>query len=120
MMEHFGISTPVVEFITLVLTSQRSILESYIWGILSAWGFNNTFDVLLSLILQPVMGFERLSHYQENYGMVNSSRSMMKLSRSVEFKNFKNCFIGSGIRCWRGNSPYFKHGLCVIVRRPCS
>lgn len=68
MMEHLGISTPVVEFITLVLTSQRSILESYLLGILSAWGFNNTFAVLLSLILQPVMGFERLSHYQENYG----------------------------------------------------
>lgn len=68
MMEHLGISTPVVEFITLVLTSQRSILESYLLRILSAWGFNTTFDVLLSLILQPVMGFERLSHYQENYG----------------------------------------------------
>jgi hypothetical protein len=68
MMEHLGISAPVVEFVTLVLTSQRGILEAYLLWILSAWGVQNAFDVLLSLILQPVMGFERLSHYQEYYG----------------------------------------------------
>jgi len=68
MMGHIGISAPVVEFVTLVLTSQRGVLESYILWILSVWGIQDAFGVLLSLILQPILGFERLSHYQEQYG----------------------------------------------------
>ena len=68
MMLYIGISAPVVEFVTLVLTSQRGILESYLLWILSVWGIQDAFGVLLSLILQPILGFERLSHYQEQYG----------------------------------------------------
>ena len=68
MMGNIGISIPVAEFITLVLTSQRDILESYLLWILSVWGIQDGFGVLLSLILQPILGFERLSHYQEQYG----------------------------------------------------
>lgn len=67
MMETLTISAPVVEFVTMVLTSQRGILESYLLWILSVWGIRNAFGVLLSLILQPIMGFEYLSHYQERY-----------------------------------------------------
>ncbi len=67
MMEHVGISAPLVEYVTVVLTSQRSVLESYLLWILSVWGIRNAFGVLLSLILQPIMGFEYLSHYQERY-----------------------------------------------------
>jgi hypothetical protein len=63
-----GITTPVAEFVTLVLTSHQSIFESYLLWILSAWGVQDAFGVLLSLILQPILGFERLSHYQEQYG----------------------------------------------------
>ncbi len=67
-MGQIGISAPVVEFVVLVLTSQRGILESYLLWILSVWGIQDAFGVLLSLVLQPIMGFERLSHYQEQYG----------------------------------------------------
>jgi len=68
MMGYIGLSVPVAEFVTLVLTSQRGILESYLLWILSVWGVQDAFGVLLSLILQPILGVERLSHYQEQYG----------------------------------------------------
>lgn len=67
-MEYIGLSAPVAEFVTLVLTSQRGILESSLLWILSVWGVQDAFGVLLSLILQPILGCERLSHYQEQYG----------------------------------------------------
>ncbi len=68
MMETLAISAPFVEFVTMVFTSQRGALESYLLWILSVWGIRNAFGVLLSLVLQPIMGFEYLSHYQERYG----------------------------------------------------
>jgi hypothetical protein len=68
MMVSLGSSAPVVEFVTLVLTQQCGIFESSVVWILSIWGIQNGSGVLLSLILQPILGFERLSHYQEQYG----------------------------------------------------
>jgi hypothetical protein len=72
-MPHFGISAPVVEFVNLVLTSHKGVFESYLVWILPLWGFKNAYGVVLSLLLQPILGFERLSHYQEHYGHVTKS-----------------------------------------------
>jgi hypothetical protein len=49
----------------MVLTNHRSLFNSFVLFILSAWGFHNPFSLLVSLLIQPLMGIECLSHYQQ-------------------------------------------------------
>lgn len=101
MMEYIGISAPVAEFVTLVLTSQRGLLESYLLWILSAWGIQNAFGVLLSLILQPILGFERLSHYQEHYGQLKQrSRDTIPLCGAPKLRALLHR-IGDSMLGWK-------------------
>ncbi len=66
-MENIAAYSPLLTYVMVVLTSQRSLLNSNVLFILSAWGIHNPFGLLVSLLIQPLLGIEFLSHYQQQY-----------------------------------------------------
>jgi hypothetical protein len=44
------------------------VVSGYLCPIVSVFGCQKPFVLVLSLVMQPIMGFEFLRHYQEGYG----------------------------------------------------
>lgn len=58
---------PLVIFSYQLVLENRSIFESYVSSILQLFGTLNPFRLLVSLLIQPILGIEFLSHYRESY-----------------------------------------------------
>lgn len=56
---------PVVVYLYHVLWEARGVLGRYLWPILHVFGCPKPFVLVLSLVMQPIMDVEFLSHYQE-------------------------------------------------------
>ncbi len=63
--------SPLLTYVYCVLASEQSLVQSTVLFILSAWGFDTPMTVLFSCLVQPLMGIEFLSHYQEQYADIH-------------------------------------------------
>ena len=66
-MGNIAIYSPLLTYVSYVLTTHRSLVQSTVLFILSAWGIQHPMSVLFSCLAQSLMGSEYLSHYQEQY-----------------------------------------------------
>jgi len=69
-MGNIAVYSPLVTYMIVVLSTHRAKLESSLFWIMAVWGIREPFAVACSLLIQPLMGFEFLSHYQERYSEV--------------------------------------------------
>ncbi len=70
-MGNLAIYSPVLTYVAAVLTTHRSLVQSTVLFILTAWGIHTPMAVLFSCLAQSLLGIEYLSHYQEQYAEVH-------------------------------------------------
>jgi hypothetical protein len=58
---------PVVVYLYHVLWEARAVLSGYLSPILCVFGCQKPFVLLVSMVMQPILDMEFLSHYQERY-----------------------------------------------------
>ncbi len=66
-MGNIAIYSPLLTYVSCVLATHQSVVQSTVLFIFAAWGIHNPKAVLFSCLVQPLMGIEFLSHYQEQY-----------------------------------------------------
>ena len=66
-MGNMAVYSPLLTYVYCVLTHHQSMVQSTVLFIFTAWGIHNPMAVFFSVLLQPLMGIEFLSHYQEQY-----------------------------------------------------
>ena len=66
-MTNFHIALPIVLYMAKVLNDNHETLHSYLFRLLFSFGINIPRRLLISILIQPIIGIEYQSHYQELY-----------------------------------------------------
>jgi len=66
-MTNFQIALPIVLYMVNVLNDNQKTLHSYLFRLLFNFGINVPKRLLISILIQPIIGIEYQSHYQELY-----------------------------------------------------
>lgn len=74
-MPYFQISFPIVLYTAQVLIENKSILNSYLFRLLSAFGIKDPMRLLTSIVIQTFMGIEYQDHYRDLYPQIKQQYS---------------------------------------------
>jgi len=66
-MGNMAVYSPLLTYVYCVLAHHQSLVQATVLFIFTAWGIHNPLAVFFSMLVQPLMGIEFLSHYQEQY-----------------------------------------------------
>ena len=59
-------SLPILLHVFSVLTTNSGLLQNYFQGLLPLWGNVNLTTLCMSLLVQPLLGLEYVSHYRQH------------------------------------------------------
>jgi hypothetical protein len=66
-MPNIQAALPILLHVFSVLSVNSGLLQSYFQAILPLWGVVNPLTLCMSLLVQPLLGLEYMSHYRQHY-----------------------------------------------------